>query len=55
MKMVIDNKGGNTRQSKINDGKLLINNQLITDNSYNPNMVFWPFGHDVDDFSSVHI
>ena len=49
MKMLIDNKGGNIRQSKINDGKLLMNNQLMTDPSYNPNMVFWQFGVDVGD------
>lgn len=55
MKMLIDNKGGNTRQSKINDGKLLMNNQLMTDPSYNPNMVFWQFGVEVDDLESVPI
>lgn len=55
MKMLIDNKGGNIRQSKINDGKLLMNNQLMTDPSYNPNMVFWQFGVDVDDLESVPI
>ena len=55
MKMLIDNKGGNTRQSKINDGKLLMNNQLMTDPSYNPNMVFWQFGVDVDELESVPI
>ena len=55
MKMLIDNKGGNTRQSKINDGKLLMNNQLMTDPSYNPNMVFWQFGIDVGDLESVPI
>ena len=55
MKMLIDNKGGNIRQSKINDGKLLINNQLMTDPSYNSNMVFWQFGVDVGDLESVPI
>ena len=55
MKMLIDNKGGNTRQSKINDGKLLMNNQLMTDPSYNPNMVFWQFGVDVGNLESVPI
>ena len=55
MKMLIDNKGGNIRQSKINDGKLLMNNQLMTDPSYNPNMVFWQFGVDVGDLESVPI
>ena len=55
MKMLINNKGGNIRQSKINDGKLLMNNQLMTDPSYNPNMVFWQFGVDVDDLESVPI
>ena len=55
MKMLIDNKGGNIRQSKINDGKLLVNNQLMTDPSYNPNMVFWQFGVDVGDLESVPI
>ena len=55
MKMLIDNKGGNTRQSKINDGKLLMNNQLMTDPSYNPNMVFWQFGIDTDDLEPVPI
>ena len=55
MKMLIDNKGGNIRQSKINDGKLLMNNQLMTDPSYNPKMVFWQLGVDVDDLESVPI
>ena len=55
MKMLIDNKGGNIRQSKINDGKLLMNNQIMTDPSYNPNMVFWQFGVDVGDLESVPI
>ena len=55
MKMLIDNKGGNTRQSKINDGKLLMSNQLMTDPSYNPNMVFWQFGVDVGQLESVPI
>ena len=55
MKMLIDNKGGNIRQSKINDGKLLMNNQLMTDPSYNSNIVFWQFGVDVDDLESVPI
>lgn len=55
MKMLIDNKGGNTRQSKINDGKLLMNNQLMTDPSYNPNMVFWQFGINTDDLEPVPI
>ena len=55
MKMLIDNKGGNTRQSKINDGKLLMNNQLMADPSYNPNMVFWQFGIDMDDLEPVPI
>ena len=55
MKMLIDNKGGNTRQSKINDGKLLMNNRLMTDPSYNPNMVFWQFGIDMDDLEPIPI
>ena len=55
MKMLIDNKGGNIRQSKINDGKLLMNNQLMTDPSYNSNMVFWQFGVDVGNLESVPI
>ena len=55
MKMLIDNKGGNIRQSKINDGKLLMNNQIMTDPSYNPNMVFWQFGIDTDDLEPVPI
>lgn len=55
MKMLIDNKGGNIRQSKINDGKLLMNNQLMTDPSYNPNMVFWQFGVNIGDLESVPI
>lgn len=55
MKTLIDNKGGNIRQSKINDGKLLMDNQLMTDPSYNPNMVFWQFGVNVDELESVPI
>lgn len=55
MKTLIDNKGGTIRQSKINDGKLLMDNQLMADPSYNPNMVFWQFGVDVDKLESVPI
>ena len=55
MKTLIDNKGGNIRQSKINDGKLLMDNQLMTDPSYNPNMVFWQFGVNVDELEPVPI
>lgn len=55
MKMLIDNKGGTIRQSKINDGKLLMDNQLMADPSYNPNMVFWQFGVDVDELESIPI
>ena len=55
MKTLIDNKGGNIRQSKINDGKLLMDNQLMSDPSYNPNMVFWQFGVNVDELEFVPI
>lgn len=55
MKTIIDNKGSTIRQSKINDGKLLMSNQLMADPSYNPNMVLWQFGIDVDELESVPI
>lgn len=55
MKTMIDNKGGTLRQSKINDGKLLMSNQLMADPSYNPNMVLWQFGVNVDELESVPI
>ena len=55
MKTIIDSKGNTVRQSKINDGKLLMANQLMTDPSYNPNMVLWQFGVDVDKLELIHI
>lgn len=55
MKMLIDNKGGNIRQSKINDGKLLMDNQIIADPSYNPNMVIWEFGVELDNLNHIAI
>lgn len=55
MKTMTDSKGGNIRQSKINDGKLLMYNQLMTDPSYNPNMVFWQFAVDTDKSEPVPI
>lgn len=55
MKTMIDNKGGALRQSKINDGKLLMSNQLMEDPSYNPNMVLWQFGVGMDELESVPI
>lgn len=42
--------GNSIRQSKINDAKSLMENQLETDPSYNEYFVVWKYGIDVDDF-----
>lgn len=42
--------GNSIRQSKINDAKSLMENQLETDPSYNEYFVVWEYGIDVDDF-----
>lgn len=52
---MLSHSGDTIRQSKINDAKVLMNNQLMTDPSYNPNMVFWRFGIKVDEFETIAI
>ncbi len=42
--------GNSIRQSKINDAKRLMENQLETDPSYNEYIVIWEYGVDTDDF-----
>lgn len=44
MESLISSKGGSIRQSKINDGKLLMKNQIDTDVSYSPDFYLWEFG-----------
>lgn len=55
MKTMLSHSGDTIRQSKINDAKVLMNNQLMTDPSYNPNMVFWQFGIKADEFETITI
>lgn len=42
--------GNSIRQSKINDAKRLMENQLETDPSYNEYFVIWEYGVDTDNF-----
>lgn len=42
--------GNSIRQSKINDAKILMENQLETDPSYNEYFVVWEYGVDTDNF-----
>lgn len=42
--------GNSIRQSKINDAKRLMENQLETDPSYNEYFVVWEYGVDIDNF-----
>lgn len=44
MECLINSKGSNIKQSKINDGKLLMKNQFNKDVSYSPNFYIWKFG-----------
>lgn len=55
MKTMLSHSGDTIRQSKINDGKILMSEQLKADPSFNPDMVFWQFGVNADDFESAPI
>jgi hypothetical protein len=50
MKTMINVKGNSIRQSKINDGCLLMKHQLKKDPSYRDNFYLWEFGIDTDSF-----
>lgn len=55
MECLINSKGGNIRQSKINDGKLLMKNQIDKDVSYSPDFYLWEFGVLKEDMKHVPI
>lgn len=55
MKYMIEHKGSNIRQAKIQDGQLLMKHQLETDPSYRDSFYFWEFGVDSKCFDNVPI
>lgn len=55
MKTMLSHSGDTIRQSKINDAKNLMSDQLTADPSFNPNMAFWQFGVATEDFELVPI
>ncbi len=55
MKTMLSYSGNTLRQSKINDARMLMNNQLMADPSYNPDMVFWKFGIKADEFEKIGV
>lgn len=55
MKTLIDTKGSNMRQTKINDGRLLMKYQFNTDPSYRDGFYFWEFGVNEDCFDNIPI
>lgn len=55
MNLILNSKGNTIRQSKINDGKLLMVNQLEKDVSYNPDFYLWEFGVSNEDMKHIPI
>lgn len=55
MNLILNSKGNTIRQSKINDGKLLMANQLEKDVSYNPDFYLWEFGVSNEDMKHIPI
>lgn len=55
MECLINSKGGSIRQSKINDGKLLMKNQIDKDVSYSPDFYLWEFGVLKNDMINIPI
>lgn len=55
MKTMLSHSGDTIRRSKINDAKILMSDQLMTDPSFNPNMVFWRFGANANDLKYAPI
>lgn len=55
MECLINCKGGNIRQNKINDGKLLMKNQFDKDVSYSPDFYLWSFGVSKEDMRNIPI
>lgn len=55
MKTFINSTGSTIRQSKINDAKLLMSNQFESDPSYNPNMLLWKHGVNIEKLSPIPI
>lgn len=55
MESLINSKGGSIRQSKINDGRLLMKNQIDTDVSYNPDFYLWEFGVSKKDMQNIPV
>lgn len=46
MKYMLEHKGNNLRQAKINDGQLLMKHQLMSDPSYRDSFSLWTFNGD---------
>lgn len=44
MKTLIESKGGSMRHAKVNDGRVLMKNQLMADVSYRDSFYYWEFG-----------
>ena len=55
MNLILNSKGNTIRQSKINDGKLIMENQLEKDVSYNPDFYLWEFGVSSVDMKQIPI
>lgn len=55
MKRLIESKGGTTRQAKVNDGRVLMKNQFITDVSYRDSFYYWKFGVEDNSLENVPI
>lgn len=55
MKSMINAVGGTVRGSKIHDGKLLMQNQLMTDPSYRENFFLWKYGVSKEDYKHIDI
>lgn len=55
MESLINSKGSSIRQSKIDDGKLLMKNQINTDVSYSTDFYLWEFGVSKKDMQNIPI
>lgn len=55
MKYMLEHKGNNLRQAKINDGQLLMKHQLMSDPSYRDSFSLWTFDGDKNIDTTVPI
>lgn len=55
MKYMLEHKGENLRQAKINDGQLLMKHQFMSDPSYRDSFSLWEFGADKNIDTTVPI